>query len=399
MRMNDYIYLDYGATTPLDPRVLDAMLPWLTQSFANPSSLYAPARLARSAIEDARAEVAELLGARASEIVFTSGGTESVNSALRGIAMAQVRSRVGRQIITSTIEHQAVLHTCEYLENFGCDVTYIDVDDHAFVNVDDMLRALGERTALISVMLVNNEVGTIQPVREIAELARERGAKIGKRVLVHSDAIAAAGQLPLNVGQLEVDALSLAAHKFGGPKGAGILYLRRGVPFLAQQTGGGQEHQRRAGTEHVAGIVGTAIALRLATQALPAEAARLRLLRDRLIDGILRTIPNSALNGDPRQRLAGNVNVRLPGVNGEELLAELDRSGIAASSGSACADASWEPSHVVLAMGFTLAEAGASVRFSLGSATTGDEIDRVLAALPPIVQRLRRSEQTISVAS
>jgi cysteine desulfurase len=396
--MPELIYLDHGATTPLDPRVLDAMLPWMQTSFANPSSLYGPAREARAALESARAEVAGLLGARASEIVFTSGGTESVNAAIRGIALAQQRSGSGNGLITSTVEHQAVLHTCDDLEKFGFAATYANVDAGGHVSIEEIVQAVNERTALISVMLANNEVGTIQPVSEISHLARERGLQLGKRVLVHTDAIAAGGQLPIDVAELAVDALSLAAHKFGGPKGAGILYLRRAVPFLAQQTGGGQEHQRRAGTEHVAGIVGTAVAFRLAHNTLAAEAARQRVLRDRLIVRILELIPDSALNGDPDERLPGNANFRLAGINGEALLGELDREGIAASSGSACADASWEPSHVVLAMGYTLAEAGASVRFSLGSTTTEADIDGVIATLPAIVQRLRHSEQKIQVA-
>ena len=280
--MPELIYLDHGATTPPAPRVLDAMLPWLSTSFANPSALYGPAREARAAIEDARAEVAALLGARPSEIIFTSGGTESVNAAIRGIALAQQRSRSGHELITSTIEHQAVLNTCEDLEKFGFTTTYANVDTSALISIDEVVQAVTARTALITVMLANNEVGTIQPLGALTRRARERGAELGKRVVVHTDAIAAGGQVALDVDELDIDSLSLAAHKFGGPKGAGILYLRRAVPFLAQQTGGGQEHQRRAGTEHVAGIIGTAVALRLAHHALDVEAARLRALRDRL---------------------------------------------------------------------------------------------------------------------
>lgn len=397
--MSEFIYLDHGATAPLDPRVLATMLPWLGGSYANPSALYGPAREARAAIEVARAEVAALLGARPAEIVFTSGGTESVNAALRGIAFAQQRSRSGNELVTTAIEHQAVLHTCQYLEKFGFSTAYAGVDPDGLVAVDEVMRGLGPGTALISVMLANNEVGTIQPVGEIARLARQRGAQTGKRVLVHTDAVAAAGQLPIDVDELGVDALSLAAHKFGGPKGAGILYLRRAVPFLSQQTGGGQEHQRRAGTEHVAGIVGAAHALRLACAALPDVTRRLHGLRDRLIVGVLRAVPGAALNGHPTERLAGNANFRLSGINGEELLSELDQAGIAASSGSACADTSWEPSHVVLAMGYTLADAAASLRFTLGPTTTEAEIDRVVAVLPAIVRRLRETASPISVPS
>ena len=395
--MQDQIYLDHGATTPLESPVLEAMLPWLRTSFANPSSLYGPARAARAAVEDARARVAVLLGCRPQEIVFTSGGTESVNAALRGIGFAQQRAHSGGEILTTTIEHQAVLHTCQALERFGLRARYVECDADAVVHPDAVAESISPGTALVSVMLANNEVGTIEPVRAIADAARERGSTLGKQILIHTDAIAAGGQLPIRVADLGVDALSLAAHKFGGPKGAGILYLRRAVPFLAQQTGGGQEHQRRAGTENVAAIVGSAVALELATESLDRRAARMSRLRDHLIAGLLTRIPNSALNGDSTVRLPGNVNIRLRDVHGERLLAALDRAGIAASSGSACADASWEPSHVVLAMGYSLAEAGGSVRFTLGPETTAGEIDFVLSELPEIVARLRQSPSTAPV--
>jgi cysteine desulfurase len=397
--MQDHIYLDHGATTPLEPAVLDAMLPWLRTSFANPSSLHAPARAARAAVEDARARIAALLGCRPAEIIFTSGGTESVNAALRGIGFGQQRARSGNEIITTTIEHQAVLQTCESLEKFGFRMRYIDCDAEAVVVPDAVAAAVTSSTALVSVMLANNEVGTIEPLSAIVAAARERGRSLGKRVLVHSDAIAAGGQLPLRVDELGVDALSIAAHKFGGPKGAGILYLRRAVPFLAQQTGGGQEHQRRAGTEDVAAIVGSALALELASASLSQRAAQMSILRDRLARGLLARVPDAALNGHPVERLPGNVSVRLADVHGERLLAALDRAGIAASSGSACADASWEPSHVVLAMGYSLAEAGGSVRFTLGPGTTAAEIDTVLSVMPEIVARLRGSSSAAPVLS
>jgi cysteine desulfurase len=397
--MPNHIYLDHGATTPLHPLVFDSMLPWLQQSFANPSSLYGPAREARQAIERSRATVADILGCRPAEVTFTSGGTESVNAALRGIALAQQRARSGTEIVTTTIEHQAVLHTCQSLEHFGFATHLTDVDSQGRVLTESIEAAIGPKTALVSVMLANNEVGTIEPLSEIARAARGRGAKLGKQVLVHTDAIAAAGQLPLDVNDLAVDALSLAAHKFGGPKGAGILYLRRAVPFTAQQTGGGQEHQRRAGTENVAAIVGTARALELATEGLTAGTRHMVRLRDRLISGVLQDVPGAALNGHPSERLAGNASFRLADVNGEDLLAELDQDGIAASSGSACADASWEPSHVVLAMGYTMAEAAGSVRFTLGRQTTEDEIDYVVARLPAIVSRLRLGTPALTIPS
>jgi cysteine desulfurase len=397
--MPDYIYLDHGATTPLNPLVLDAMLPWLLASFANPSSLYGPAREARDAVERSRGTVAEILGSRPQEIIFTSGGTESVNAALRGIGLAQQRARSGNEIVTTTVEHQAVLRTCQELEQFGMQVRQAEVDPDGRVRAGAIESAIGAKTALVSVMLANNEVGTIEPVGELARSVRRQGESIGKHMLIHTDAIAAGGQLRLDVNELGVDSLSLAAHKFGGPKGAGILYLRRAVPFLAQQTGGGQEHQRRAGTEDVAAIVGTARALELATSALPSEAPRLAALRDRLIAGVLAAVPGAELNGHPTERLPGNASFRLADVHGEALLEALDAAGIAASSGSACADASWEPSHVVLAMGYTMAEAAGSVRFTLGYETRQDDIDRALVLLPEIIARLRRGASALSVTS
>jgi cysteine desulfurase len=397
--MPDQIYLDYGATTPLHPRVLEAMLPWLSESFANPSSLHSAARLARMAVEDARGRVASVLGCRPSEIVFTSGGTESVNTALRGIGFAQQRARSGNEFITTTIEHQAVLHTCQSLEKFGFTVRYVECDAYAAVTPDAVASAIGPNTALVSVMLANNEVGTIEPIREIADQARQHGLALGKQILIHTDAIAAAGQVPIDVEQLGIDALSLAAHKFGGPKGAGILFLRRAVPFLAQQTGGGQEHQRRAGTENVAAIVGTSRALEIASASLAERTAKMERLRDRLIAGLLVALPGAALNGHPSARLAGNVSIRLPDVHGERILVALDRAGIAASSGSACADASWEPSHVILAMGYSLTEAGGSVRFTLGPGTTEAEIDAVIASMPAIVRELRQDSSVLTIQS
>lgn len=385
--MQSEIYLDHGATTPLEPRVLAAMLPWLQHGYGNPSALYRLAREAHAAVEDARRRVAAVLGCQPAEIVFTSGGTESINAALRGVGLAQSLARSGRQLVTTTIEHQAVLHTSQYLEKFGLRTTLIDVDSDALVEPQAIAAAITPDTALVSVMLANNEVGTIEPLADIARLVHERGRSLGKRVPVHTDAVAAGGQLPLNVERLGVDALSLAAHKFGGPKGAGVLFLRRSTPFLSQQTGGGQEWQRRAGTENVAAIVGTATALELAESVRPAAVRRLSCLRDRLINGVLAAVPGAALNGHARLRLAGNASFRLGGVDGERLLAELDAAGIAASSGSACADASWEPSHVVLAMGYSLAEATGSVRFTLGSESTAAEIDSVVARLPAIAAR------------
>lgn len=388
--MSASIYLDHAATTPLHPQVLEAMLPYLTDSFGNPSASYGVAREARRAIEQSRSTVAEALGARPSEIVFTSGGSESINAALKGVAFAQKKARAGNHIVTTTVEHHAVLHTCEYLEKFGFEVTYVPVDSFGLVKPQDVADAIGDRTVLVSVMTANNEVGTIEPVAEIAGAVRERASELRRRVYVHTDAVQAPGALPLNVDGLGVDLLSLSAHKFYGPKGAGVLYLRRGTPFLAQQSGGGQERQRRAGTEDVAGIVGTAVALRLAEENRQASAVASRRLRDRLIEGILARVSNCTLNGHPEMRLPNNVNIAFAGIEGEELLKELDGAGIAASAGAACGTSTWEPSHVLLAMGVPLDRAVGSLRFTLGTDNTDEELDRVLEVLPDLVERLRR---------
>jgi cysteine desulfurase len=384
------IYLDHAATTPLHPQALEAMLPYLTDSFGNPSASYGLARQAQRAIEQSRRTVADVLGARPSEVLFTSGGSESVNTAIKGVALAQKKARAGNHIVTSTVEHHAALHTCEYLERFGFDVTYVPVNSSGLVRPDDVAEAVTDRTVLVSVMTANNEVGTIEPVSEIASAVRERSRSMGRRVYLHSDAVQAPGALPVDVDDLGVDLLSLSAHKFYGPKGAGALYLRRGTPFLAQQSGGGQERQRRAGTENVAGIVGTAVALRLAEQGRPASTATCRRLRDRLTEGILARVPDCRLHGHPEARLPNNVNVGFARIEGEGLLSELDKAGVAASSGAACGTSTWEPSHVLLAMGVPLDYAVGSVRLTLGPENTDDEVDYVLDVLPGLVERLRR---------
>lgn len=389
MHMNTRIYLDHAATTRLHPKVLEAMMPFLTNAFGNPSGVYALGREAAKAVDDARRSVAETLGCRPVEIVFTGPGTESINAAIKGVALAQHLAGLGNHVITSAVEHHAVLHSCEYLEKFGLEITYLPVDASGTVNPDDVARAITARTVLVSVMLANNEVGTIQPIAEIAAAIHDRARALRRRIPVHTDAVQGANALDLNVDALGVDLLSLSAHKFGGPKGCGLLYMRRGTPFLAQQSGGGQERQRRAGTENVAGIVGTAVALRHA-QASREEYRRVcGSLARRLLEGVMKTVPGALLNGHPDRRLPNNVHLSFEGAESDTMLAALDKAGIAASAGSACTSATWEPSHVLVAMGVPLARAIAALRFTVGPENTPGEIDQLLAVLPRIVAQSR----------
>lgn len=376
------IYLDHAATTPLRPEAREAMLPFLDGRFGNPSGLYEVGRDAQQAVDEARRTVAGCLAARPSEIIFTSGGTESINAALLGVAYAMRRAGAGDHIITTAIEHHAGLHTAQALEEMGFEVTYLGCDAHGRVDPREFEAALRPETVLASVMLANNEVGTIQPVREIAEAIARYGRERKHRVLLHTDAVQAPGWMALDVNGLGVDALSLSAHKFGGPKGTGILFLRRGTPFRPLIHGGGQEMQKRAGTENVAGIAGAAAALKIASQGIAARAARVRGLRQRLREGILAGIPGAQANGCQENCLPNNLNVSFAGVESDLLVAGLDRQGIAASSGSACSNSTWEPSHVLMAMGVPIRRAVGSVRFSLGEGTTAEEIDQLLAVLP-----------------
>ena len=387
--MTDLIYLDNAATTPLHPKALEAMLPYLSGRFGNPSATYSLARQAQKAIDDARKSVASVLGSRSSDIIFTSGGTESVNTALKGVAFAQKKARAGNHIVTTEVEHHAVLHTCNYLEQFGFEVTYVSVDGYGRVDPEDVARAVTDRTVLVSVMLANNEVGTIQPVAEIAALVAERGRQLERRITLHTDAVQAPGALPLDVDALGVDLLSLSGHKFGGPKGTGVLFVRRGTPFVSQLTGGGQERQRRAGTENVAGIVGQAVALQIADAERDANNAACLPLRDRLASEILALVPDSRLNGHPTERLANNVNVSFRGLRGDNLVAALDKAGVAASAGAACGSLTWEPSHVLLAMGVPIELAIGSLRMSLWPNLTQADIDYVCEQLPGVIERVR----------
>lgn len=381
------IYMDHAATTPVRPEVLDAMLPYFSTNFGNPSGIYGLAQESRKAIDVARATVAETLDARISEIVFTSGGTESDNTAIRGSALALAST--GRHIITTSIEHHAVLHTCHSLEQYGFDVTYLPVDAAGLIDPDDVGRAIDDETTLVSVMYANNEIGVVEPISEIADVVKAEARRRGRTIIMHTDAVQAAGYLDLSARDLGVDILSLSAHKFQGPKGSGILYIRRGTPFEAQQTGGGQERQRRSGTENVPSVVGMAEALRLAESERNESVARVKSLRDRIVEAMLERLDGVRLNGHPARRLANNVNFSFDRVEGEPILLGLDLAGISASSGSACSSASLEPSHVLTALGLTAEQAQGSLRLTLGKDNTEEDVDYLLDVLPGLVRKLR----------
>jgi cysteine desulfurase len=383
------VYLDNAATTPLHPAVLEALMPYLTSSYGNPSATYRLAKESADAVAKARRTVAQIIGCKPTEIVFTGAGTESINTAIKGVAFQQKKARAGNHIVTSQIEHHAVLHACQYLERFGFEVTYLPVDRHGIVDPDDVARAITDQTVLVSVMTANNEIGTIEPVFEIADVVRAKAVALGKRIPFHTDAVQAPNTLRMNFAEHGIDLMSLAAHKFRGPKGVGILYIRRGVPFLAQQNGGGQERQRRAGTENVAGIVGAAEALRLTQESIESDSAHVRAFADRLREGILSSIPDTDLNGHPEQRLANNVSVRFNGADSRDLMADLDDAGIMVSAGAACNATTIEPSHVLIACGFPLEQAASTLRFSLGAETTADDVAYTLEKLPAIVERSR----------
>ena len=387
------IYLDHAATTPVDPRVVEAMLPYFSEAYGNASSLHHKGREASDALEGARETVAEVLGCKPREVIFTSCGTESDNLALRGVAFSQAE-RGKRHLITTAVEHHAITHTVEQLEKrFGFEATYLPVDRYGMVDPDDVKRALRDDTALVSVMYANNEVGTIQPLAAIGAITRASG------VPLHTDAVQAGGKLDLNVETLGVDLMSLSAHKFYGPKGVGVLYARRRVKFWAVQTGGAHEQRRRAGTENIPYIVGLATALKLAYEDVSAENQRLETLRDRLIAGILERVPETLLTGHPTQRLSNSASFAFRFVEGEGILLNLDMLGVCGSSGSACTSANLEPSHVLTAMGIPVEDAHGSLRLSLGKATTDEDITFVLDHLPGIVQKLREMSPLYDPAS
>lgn len=377
------IYLDHAATTPVHPEVVEAMSRCLAGVWGNPSSIHSFGREARILVEEARDRVAALIGAASREIIFTGSGTEADNLAVIGVA--RLRRDRGNHIITSAVEHHAVLHACEYLENReGFRITRLPVDGHGLVDPADLRRALDDETILVSIMAANNEVGTIQPIAELADPARERG------VPFHTDAVQAVGQIPFDVDATGVDMLALSGHKLHGPKGVGALYVRRGVRLEPLLHGGGQERRLRPGTENVPGIVGLGKAAELAGRDLEERGRRLRALRDRLITGLRERIPDVVLNGHPERRLPGNVNVGILHVEGESVLLNLDLKGVAASSGSACSAGTMEPSHVLSAMGIEADRARGAVRFSLGRETVETDVDYVLDVLPPLVEKLRR---------
>ena len=376
------IYLDHNATTPVDPRVVDAVTGVLRDQFGNASSVHTFGQAAKSCVDDARSAVATLLGGRPQEIVFTSGGTEADNLAIRGVADAHV-STSRRHLIASAIEHEAVLNTFKAIARRGWTTSLLPVDSTGIVDPAALESAITDDTALVSVMHANNEIGTIQPIPELAAIANRHGA------LFHSDAVQSVGKVPVAVDDLHVDLLSLSGHKFNGPKGIGALWVRRGSRLTATATGGRQERNRRAGTENVPGIVGLGEAARLATEKLATEDARVGLLRDRLEAGILTVVPGTVVNGDCEHRVPNTTNISFDRVEAESLLIALDLEGIAVSTGSACSSGALEPSHVLRAMGFSPHRTQNAIRFSLGMANTADQIDRVVAVLPRVVEKLR----------
>ena len=382
------IYLDHASTTYIRDEVYEAMKPYLTNNFGNPSSIYTIAQQSRIAIDQSREKIAKILNCRPSEIIFTSGGTESDNSSIYRTAIAQMN--IGKHIITSSIEHHAVLNACEFLEeNLDFTVTYLPVNNQGIINLESLKSQLTPKTTIVSIMLANNEIGTIQPIKEISKIIKDYAKNNNTRILIHTDAVQAPGYINLDVKDLDVDLLSLSSHKFYGPKGCGILYVKRGTPFTPISVGGSQERQRRAGTENVSGIVGTAKALELAELERTEITKKITNLRNKLISGVLNNIEKVTLNGDPINRLANNANFSFQDIEGESILLSLDLEGIAASSGSACTSASLEPSHVLKSIGLTDEIAQSSVRMTLGKNTTEEEIDLVLDTLPKIVTRLR----------
>lgn len=379
--MTKRIYVDNAATTKVAPAVAEAMLPYFTEGFGNPSSIYAEGRTARTAVDNARVQVAAAIGADPKEVYFTGSGSEADNWAIRSTVRA-LKDK-GNHIITSAVEHHAVLHTCQDLEKQGCEVTYLPVDEYGMVSPEDVRAAIKENTILISVMFANNEIGTIMPIAEIGAIAKEKG------VIFHTDAVQAIGMVPINVKEMNIDMLSLTAHKFHGPKGAGALYVRSGVKLTSFITGGAQERMRRAGTENVPGIVGLGKAIEMATANIEKKQKKLTKLRDAYIKKVLERVPYSRLNGHPTERLAGNANISFEFIEGEGLLLSLDMKGISASSGSACTSGSLDPSHVLLAIGLKHEQAHGSLRTSFDTDNTMEEVDYMVEAIAEIVERLR----------
>ena len=385
---NGIVYMDHAGTTPLAPDVLQSMTPYFTELFGNPSSIHTVGQEARYALDDARERVARVLNCRPRDVVFTSGGTESDNAAIVGAATAL--QETGNHIITSSVEHHAVLHTAQHLESQGFEVTYLPVDSAGIVQPEAVLRAITDRTTLVSIMYANNEIGVVNPIPEIAQVIKQQAAELSRTILFHTDAVQAAGYLDLDVRMLGVDLMSLSGHKFHGPKGTGVLFIRRGAPFLPYLLGGGQERERRSGTENIPGIVGLSVALEAANARRDETSRHCAALRDRIVVQVLERVPGSRLNGHPTQRLPNNANFSFPGVEGEPILLGLDMAGIAASSGSACSSGSLEPSHVLLALGQSAEVARGSLRLTLGRDNTGEQVDYLINVLVDLVERLRR---------
>ena len=379
--MKTRIYLDNAATTRTSEEVVNAMLPYFTENYGNPSSIYEIGQRSKEAITTAREQIAEVIGAKTEEIYFTAGGSEADNWALK--AAFEAYSQKGHHIITTKIEHHAILHTCEYLEKKGAEITYLDVDENGLVNLDQLQKAIRPDTILISVMFANNEIGTIEPIKEIGMIAKEHG------ILFHTDAVQAFGQVPINVNEMNIDMLSSSAHKINGPKGIGFLYIRKGVKIRSFVHGGAQERKRRAGTENVPAIVGYGAAAKHAEETMEERTAKERELRDYFIDRVQKEIPYVKLNGHPQKRLPNNINFSFRFIEGESLLIMLDMKGIAGSSGSACTSGSLDPSHVLLAIGLPHEIAHGSLRLSLGADTTKEDLDYTLEQIKDIVNRLR----------
>ncbi|APM38688.1 cysteine desulfurase NifS [Clostridium kluyveri] len=380
--MDKKVYMDYAATTYTKPEVLEEMIPYFTKSFGNPSSLYSMSDTPRKAVDEARGKVAKAINAEKNEIFFTAGGSESDNWILKGIAFGNKNK--GNHIITTSIEHHAVIHACNFLEQNGFEVTYLNVDEYGFISLEELEKSIKDTTILVSVMFANNEVGTIQPIKEIGEICKK------KKVYFHTDAVQAIGHVDIDVKAMNIDALSMAAHKFYGPKGIGAMYLRKGIKIENLIHGGGQERGKRASTENVPGIVGIGKAIELAVDDLKDESKRLSYLRDKLITGLMENIPHTKLNGPKGdKRLPGNVNLSFIGIEGETILLDLNDAGIYASTGSACASGSLDPSHVLLSLGLPHEVAHGSLRLTLGFGTTEEDVDYALKVIPEIVARRR----------